>query len=195
MPPSCPGSSPRCPPASPGSGRSSCSRAGPSKPSVSSDGLPSDWTWPGVGISEAIDDLTCLYLSAGETEPPLAVVRALGEGWASAQGGALLTGSCLDPESGLLDPDKTIADYSEGELHTFLHGEERKVAFAGFNLTYEGLIPKLRKSVFSKERDTMKPTLRAAVEAAATFGPCEACGGTRRNERAREPPRASRPGL
>ncbi|WP_318255415.1 excinuclease ABC subunit UvrA [Agrococcus baldri] len=89
-------------------------------------------------------------------------------------------------ESGLLDPDKRIADYSEDELHTFLHGEERKVAFAGFNLTYEGLIPKLRKSVFAKERDTMKPTLRAAVEAAASFGPCEECGGTRLNARARE---------
>src|SRR5690606_2062069 len=35
-------------------------------------------------------------------------------------------------------------------------------------------------------RDTMKPTLRAAVEAAASFGPCEECGGTRLNERARE---------
>lgn len=67
----------------------------------------------GVGISEAIDDLTCLYLSTGETEPPLAVVRALGEGWASAQGGALLTGSCLDPESGLPTRDYLVTRLAE----------------------------------------------------------------------------------
>lgn len=89
-------------------------------------------------------------------------------------------------ESGLLDPGKRIADYTDDELHTFLHGEEQKVNFAGFNMTYEGLIPKLRKSVFVKDVDAMKPTLRAVVERAATFEACPECGGSRLNAAARE---------
>ena len=89
-------------------------------------------------------------------------------------------------ESGLLDPDKRIADYTADELHLFLHGEEQKVNFAGFNMTYEGLIPKLRKSVFVKDVDSMKPTLRAVVERAATFEDCPECGGSRLNAAARE---------
>ncbi len=92
----------------------------------------------------------------------------------------------LFAESGLLDPDKPIADYSDEELQLFLHGEERKVAFAGFNMTFEGLIPKLTKSVFQKDLDAMKPNLRARVEAAATYGDCPECGGSRLNAAARE---------
>ena len=55
----------------------------------------------GVGIAETIDDLACLYRSTGIAEPPLAVVRALCEGWAEAQAGVPTSGSCVDPESGL----------------------------------------------------------------------------------------------
>ena len=92
----------------------------------------------------------------------------------------------LYAESGQLDADKKIADYSADELQLFLYGEEQKVNFAGFNMTYEGLIPKLRKSVFQKDPESMKPTLRARVEAAATFGDCPECGGARLNAAARE---------
>lgn len=55
----------------------------------------------GVGIAETIDDLACLYRSTGIAEPPLAVVRALCEGWVEAQAGVPACGSCVDPESGL----------------------------------------------------------------------------------------------
>lgn len=88
--------------------------------------------------------------------------------------------------SGLLDPDKRIADYSDDELQLFLYAEERKVALADFTMTYEGLIPKLRKSVFQKDPESLKPGLRSRVEAAATFGPCPECGGSRLNAAARE---------
>ena len=55
----------------------------------------------GVGITEAIDDLACLFRSAGVLQPPLAAVRALCAGWADAQAGPPSLGSCIDPESGL----------------------------------------------------------------------------------------------
>src|SRR5215212_4714308 len=53
-------------------------------------------------------------------------------------------------ESGFLDPDKPIRNYTEAELHDFLHREPTKVKVNGVNLTYEGLIPRVQKSFLSK---------------------------------------------
>ncbi len=88
-------------------------------------------------------------------------------------------------ESGFLDPDKPIRQYSETELHDFLHREPTKVRLQSLNLTYEGLIPKVRKSLLSRDREAMQPHIRAFVERAVTFAACPACAGTRLNEAAR----------
>jgi len=69
--------------------------------SIAAERLGTARGFDGVGISETIDDLACLYRSTGPAEPPLAVVRALCEGWAEAQAGVPSSGSCVDPESGL----------------------------------------------------------------------------------------------
>jgi len=55
----------------------------------------------GVGIEETLDDVGCLYRVLGPHDPPPTVVRALAGGWADAQAGAVVTGPCRDPESGL----------------------------------------------------------------------------------------------
>jgi hypothetical protein len=55
----------------------------------------------GVGISEAIDDLTCLFEALGHDAPPLALVRALCEGWAGDQAADPAVTHCVDPDSGL----------------------------------------------------------------------------------------------
>src|SRR4029079_10566576 len=88
-------------------------------------------------------------------------------------------------ESGFLDPDKPIRDYSEKELADFLHKEPTKVRINGINLTYEGLVPKIQKSMLSKDVDAMQPHIRAFVDRAVTFTACPDCGGTRLNEAAR----------
>ncbi|HEV7182963.1 MAG TPA: excinuclease ABC subunit UvrA [Leifsonia sp.] len=88
-------------------------------------------------------------------------------------------------ESGFFDPDKPIRDFTEKELHDFLHHEPTKVKIGNINLTYEGLIPRIRKAFFSKDREALQPHLRAFVERAATFTPCPDCGGTRLNDGAR----------
>ena len=88
-------------------------------------------------------------------------------------------------ESGFLDPDKPIRDYSESELFDFLHREPTKVKINGINLTYEGLIPRIQKSFLSKDLDAMQPHIRAFVERAVTFTDCPECGGTRLNQAAR----------
>src|ERR1039457_2542018 len=88
-------------------------------------------------------------------------------------------------ESGFLDPDKPIRDYTEAEMHDFLHREPTKVKVNGVNLTYEGLIPKVQKSFLSKDREALQPHIRAFVDRAVTFTACPECGGTRLSEAAR----------
>jgi excinuclease UvrABC ATPase subunit len=88
-------------------------------------------------------------------------------------------------ESGFLDPDKPIRKYTKKELHDFLYKEPVKVKINGVNLTYEGLIPKVQKSMLSKDPDALQPHIRAFVDRAVTFGACPECGGTRLSEAAR----------
>ncbi|MGD9484909.1 excinuclease ABC subunit UvrA [Streptomyces sp. TRM70308] len=88
-------------------------------------------------------------------------------------------------ESGFLDPDKPIREFTEQELHDFLHREPTKVKVEGVNLTYEGLIPKVRKSFLSKDREALQPHIREFVDRAVTFTPCPECGGTRLSAAAR----------
>ena len=88
-------------------------------------------------------------------------------------------------ESGFVDPDKPIRDYTETERHDFLYKEPTKVKMADFNMTYEGLVPKIRKSMLSKDVESLQPHIRAWVEHAVTFGTCPECDGTRLAEAAR----------
>ena len=66
-----------------------------------------------------------------------------------------------------------------------LHAEPTKIKVEGVNLTFEGLIPRLRKSVLSKDVDALQPHVRAFVERAVTFSTCPECEGTRLTEAAR----------
>ncbi|MFD5221493.1 ATP-binding cassette domain-containing protein [Streptomyces tendae] len=88
-------------------------------------------------------------------------------------------------QSGFVDPDKPIRDYTDRELRDFLYGEAVKVKVNGVNLTYEGLIPKIQKSFLSKDKEAMQPHIRAFVERAVTFTTCPECEGTRLSEGAR----------
>ena len=88
-------------------------------------------------------------------------------------------------ESGFVDPATPIQDYTETERHDFLYKEPTKVKVGGINLTYEGLVPKITKSMLQKDRDALQPHVRAFVERAVKFSACAACGGTRLNEGAR----------
>ncbi|WP_298455089.1 hypothetical protein [uncultured Cellulomonas sp.] len=55
----------------------------------------------GVGISETIDDLACLFRALGDDAPPLELVRAVCEGWAADHAAAPALTHCIDPDSGL----------------------------------------------------------------------------------------------
>jgi excinuclease UvrABC ATPase subunit len=87
--------------------------------------------------------------------------------------------------SGYFDPDKPISKYNKRELHDLLYKEPTKIKVEGINLTYEGLIPKIQKSMLSKDVDAMQPHIRTFVERAVVFTICPDCEGTRLSEAAR----------
>ncbi|WP_405003333.1 excinuclease ABC subunit UvrA [Kitasatospora purpeofusca] len=121
-------------------------------------------------------DLTQLYDdSKSLSEGAITVPGFTGDGWMTR----------IYAGSGFLDPDKPIRDYSEQELRDFLHREPTKVKVNGINLTYEGLIPKVQKSMLAKDREAMQPHIRAFVDRAVTFTACPDCGGTRLTAAAR----------
>ncbi|WP_030914009.1 ATP-binding cassette domain-containing protein [Streptosporangium amethystogenes] len=86
---------------------------------------------------------------------------------------------------GFFDPDKPIRKYTKAELHDLLYREPTKIKVDGINLTYEGLVPKIQKSMLSKEKEALQSHIRAFVERAVTFTTCPECGGTRLSEVAR----------
>ncbi|WP_432967591.1 ATP-binding cassette domain-containing protein [Dactylosporangium sp. CA-233914] len=86
---------------------------------------------------------------------------------------------------GFFDPHKPITRFTKQELGDFLHKEPTKIKVDGVNLTYEGLIPKITKSMLSKDVDSLQPHVRAFVERAVTFTTCPECDGTRLAEAAR----------
>ena len=86
---------------------------------------------------------------------------------------------------GFFDPDKPIKKYTKKELDALLYKEPTKIKVEGINLTYEGLIPKIGKSMLAKDVDALQPHIRAFVQRAVTFTTCLECGGTRLSEAAR----------
>ena len=88
--------------------------------------------------------------------------------------------------SGYFDMDKPISKFNKKELHDLLHREPTKIKVEGINLTYEGVIPKIQKSMLSKDPEAMQPHIRAFVERAITFTTCPECDGTRLAEPARK---------
>lgn len=87
--------------------------------------------------------------------------------------------------SAVLPMDAPIRDFTEEQLHDLLYKEPTKIKVEGANLTYEGLIPRIQKSMLSKDREAMQKHIRAFVDRAIVFTTCPVCDGTRLNESAR----------
>uniref|UniRef100_UPI003898E81C ATP-binding cassette domain-containing protein n=1 Tax=Nesterenkonia sedimenti TaxID=1463632 RepID=UPI003898E81C len=88
-------------------------------------------------------------------------------------------------ESGFFDPDRPIRDFTEQEREDLFHREATKVNISGTNMTFQGLVPSVKKSFLSKDRDAMQPHIRNFVDRAVTFADCPDCGGTRLSEQTR----------
>jgi excinuclease UvrABC ATPase subunit len=122
-----------------------------------------------IDLTQVFDDAKSLNQGA------ITVPGYTGGGWNSR----------LYRESGFVDPDEPIRKYTKKELHDFLYHEPARMKIAGINMTYEGLIPRIQKSMLSKDKETMQPHIREFVDRAVTFTTCPECGGTRLSELAR----------
>ena len=78
-----------------------------------------------------------------------------------------------------LPMDKPIAKFTKKQLETMLYAEPTKIKVEGVNLTFDGIIPKIQKSMLSKDVEAMQPHVRRFVERAVTFQVCPDCDGTR----------------
>src|SRR6266700_3645581 len=122
-----------------------------------------------IDLSQLYDDSKSL------NEGAITVPGYTGGGWNSR----------LYIESGFYDPNKPIRKYTKKELHDFLHHEPVRMKIAGINMTYVGLIPRIQRSMLSKDKEAMQPHVREFVDRAVTFTTCPECGGTRLSEAAR----------
>ncbi len=91
----------------------------------------------------------------------------------------------LYAESGFVDPSVPIRDYTPQQREDFLFREPTRMKIAGINMTYEGLVLRVRQSYLSKDVDSLQPHIRAFVDRAATFSACPDCGGSRLSASAR----------
>ena len=120
-------------------------------------------------------DLTALYDdSLSLSEGALTVPGYSMDGWY----GRLFQGMGLPM-------DKPIAKFTKKQLETMLYAEPTKIKVEGVNLTFEGVIPKIQKSMLSKDVEAMQPHVRRFVERAITFQRCPECDGTRLTQEAR----------
>src|SRR5690349_2706881 len=121
-------------------------------------------------------DLSQLYDdSKSLREGAITVPGYTGGGWNSR----------LYTESGFYDPDKPVRTFTKKELHDFLRHEPVRMKIAGINMTYEGLILRIQKSMLSKDPDAMQPHIQEFVDRAVTFTTCPECDGTRLSAAAR----------
>ena len=121
-------------------------------------------------------DLTQLYDdSKSLNEGALLIPNYSGDSWYGT----------IFRKAGILDPEKPIRKYGKRELQDLLYKEQTRVKVDGVNVWYEGLIPRIQKSMLSKDPESLQPHIRAFVDRAVTFGTCPDCDGTRLSETAR----------
>jgi excinuclease UvrABC ATPase subunit len=102
-----------------------------------------------------------------------------------AQGALTVPGYSMDGWYGRLfegiglPMDTPIGRFTKKQLDTMLYAAPTKIKVEGINLTFEGIIPKIQKSMLSKDVEAMQPHVRRFVERAITFDTCPDCEGTR----------------
>ncbi|WP_209372743.1 ATP-binding cassette domain-containing protein [Brevibacterium renqingii] len=88
-------------------------------------------------------------------------------------------------ESGFFDADAPISDYDQKARRILLYAEGEKIRINGTNMTFDGLIPRIRRSFLSKDREAMQKHVREFVDRAVVYAECPECAGTRLNSAAR----------
>ena len=75
-------------------------------------------------------------------------------------------------ESGLFPADKPVPTFTPRQRNDLLYKDPTKIKVGGINVTYEELVSRIRRSMLSKEPETLQPHVRAFVQQAVVFGTC-----------------------
>ncbi|MFZ5942175.1 MAG: ATP-binding cassette domain-containing protein [Bacteroidota bacterium] len=90
---------------------------------------------------------------------------------------------------GVVDPDRALKDFTADELELLLYSEPFPVKNAkerlSYNRQFEGIARKLEKAVTTRADDETSEEERNAYSRYFIYSPCEKCGGSRLNDRAR----------
>ncbi|MER7108250.1 excinuclease ABC subunit UvrA [Streptomyces sp. NPDC000229] len=98
----------------------------------------------------------------------------------------------LYADSGLFDPDKPLADYTEAERRVLLHGTDQgsevKVRLTmksgAADVRFEGLVDRFDRLYLKRDTAGLSDAYKETVQNVTTQGVCETCGGARLNEAA-----------
>lgn len=96
--------------------------------------------------------------------------------------------------SGLVDPDKPLKDYTEKEWFDFLHGSGGVVEISNakgkiwgsYNLKYEGFLDRITRLFLKRDVNTLNKTNQKIIHDFTSDIACPACHGARLNEAALE---------
>ena len=130
----------------------------------------------GMGVVNDIDLAELYDETKSLAEGAITIPGYTADGWGGAD---------LLPSPASSRPTSRSRSFTKTQLHDFLYKEPTKVKVQSINMTYEGLVPKIQKSMLTKDVDALQPHIRAFVDRAVTFQTCPDCGGTRLNEGAR----------
>ena len=88
-------------------------------------------------------------------------------------------------ENPTLQADVPLRDFTDEQWQFLMYQEPTKVKALGMNMTYEGLIPRIKRMFLNPEKAPGQKHAREFAERIGTFAPCPDCGGTRLTEAAR----------
>ena len=112
--------------------------------------------------------------------------KSLNQGPIKAPGYAIDTWHWqLMANSGLFDPDLPLKDYPAEAWQRFLYQEPTKIKVGKSNLTFEGLVVKIKRQYLGKDPQSLQSHARAFAERAIRQTTCPECAGVRLNEAAR----------
>src|SRR4029450_14049463 len=74
--------------------------------------------------------------------------------------------------SGFVDPDVKLKDYTPQQWEDFLHKPATKIRLNNINVTYEGLVVNVQRTLLAHEQESMQPRIRAFVDRAVEFHTC-----------------------
>ena len=110
-----------------------------------------------------------------------------------ADGAILMPGAKVDSwmwkayaESGLYPADKPVHTFTDEQKHALYYLDDVKVKVSGINMSYQGLVPRMKGSMLAKDKESLQKHLREFVDRAVKFVPCPECDGTRLAQHARQ---------